>query len=145
MDDAPGPMVVNFSPWRCILFAQAPASDAKVDQSTGLFDGSSDMFRVSMIALVSVLGVAICIGLAYHYVIFLPRRTKGKESRAFQKKKKTSMETTLHLLVRKEIWEFRESEEIFLQNVEREAKIEKIQLFFGLHLEKNWKFSKTIA
>lgn len=55
------------------------------------------------------------------------------------------METTLHLLVRKEIWEFRESEEIFLQNVEREAQIEKIQLFFGFHLEKNWKFSKTIA
>ena len=69
------------------MFTQAPASDAKVDQSTGLFDGSSDMFRVSMIALVGVLGVAICIGLAYHYVIFLPRRTKGKESRCALKKK----------------------------------------------------------
>ena len=60
------------------MFSQAPTSDAKVDQSTGLFDSSSDMFRVSVIVLVGVLGVAICIGLAYHYVIFLPRRTKGK-------------------------------------------------------------------
>ena len=60
------------------FFAQAPASDAQVDQSTGLFDGSSGMFRVSVIALVGVLGVAICIGLAYHHVIFLPRKTKGK-------------------------------------------------------------------
>lgn len=48
------------------------------------------MFRVSMIALVGVLGVAICIGLAFHYVIFLPRRTKGKESRCAFKKKKNS-------------------------------------------------------
>ena len=70
---------INF----CLLdvvffFAQAPASDAQVDQSTGLFDGSSGMFRVSVIALVGVLGVAICIGLAHHYVVFLPRKTKGK-------------------------------------------------------------------
>ena len=71
-------IVVNFFSLKLHFFLQAPASDAKVVQSTGLFDGSSDMFRVSMIALVGVLGVAICIGLAYHYVIFLPQRKKGK-------------------------------------------------------------------
>ena len=60
------------------IFPQAPASDAEVEQSTGLFDSSSDMFRMSVIALVSALGVAMCIGLTYHYVIFVPRRKKGK-------------------------------------------------------------------
>ena len=64
-----------FSHWR---FPQAPASDVEVDQSTGLFDSSSRMFRMSMISLVGVLCVAICIGLAYHYVIFVPQRKKGK-------------------------------------------------------------------
>jgi len=36
------------------------------------------MFRLSMISLVGVLGVAISIGLAYHYVIFVPQQNKGK-------------------------------------------------------------------
>ena len=76
------------------FFAQAPASDAQVDQSTGLFDGSSGMFRVSVIALVGVLSVAICIGLAYHNVIFLPRKTKGKREWLCLQKK-TLMETSL--------------------------------------------------
>ena len=31
-----------------------------------------------MISLVGVLCVAICIGLAYHYVIFVPQRKKGE-------------------------------------------------------------------
>ena len=79
MDD-PG-RFVNVLTSTLYLFSQAPASDAKVDQSTGLYDGSSDMFHMSMIALVGFLGVAICIGLAYHYVIFLPQKTKGKRER----------------------------------------------------------------
>ena len=82
------------------FFAQASASDARVDQSTGLFDGSSDMFRVSVIALVGVLGVAICIGLAHHYVVFLPRKTKGKRDWLCLQRK-ILMEATL---VRKETY-----------------------------------------
>ena len=71
----PWTFLLIFSPWR---FPQAPASGVEVDQSTGLFDSSSNMFRMSMISLVGVLGVAISIGLAYHYVIFVPQRKKGK-------------------------------------------------------------------
>lgn len=46
----------------------------------GLFDGLFDMFCVFMIVLVSVLGVVICIGFVYYYVIFFFWRMKGKES-----------------------------------------------------------------
>ncbi|KAL9960831.1 hypothetical protein ACROYT_G034336 [Oculina patagonica] len=58
----------------------APASDAGVEQSTGLFDSSSEMFRMSMIFLLGILGVAVCIGLAYQYLIFVPRRNKVSEN-----------------------------------------------------------------
>ena len=92
-------VVVNFFSLTVYFFSQAPPSDAKVDQSTGLFDGSSDMFRMSMITLVGILSVAICIGLAYHYVIFLPQRKKGKGESLCLCKKKTLMKTTLHLLL----------------------------------------------
>lgn len=54
----------------------------------GLFDGLFDMFWVFMIVLVGVLGVVICIGFVFYYVIFFFWRMKGKESCCVFKKKK---------------------------------------------------------
>lgn len=114
-----------FSLWR---FTQAPASDVEVDQSTGLFGSSSNMFRMSMISLVGFLGVAISIGLAYHYVLFVPQRKKGKKtsdnkdnSSDYHKARIRSgvvISSFIHCLRTwefKRIWEFRRSEEISLR------------------------------
>ena len=49
-----------------------------MEQSTGLFDGSSDMFLIAMASLIGMLGVAIIVGLIYHYKIFVPLENKGK-------------------------------------------------------------------
>lgn len=57
--------------------SQAPASDAAVEQSTGLFDSSSQMFLVSVTILCCLLGAAVMVGLCYHFFIYVPRRKKG--------------------------------------------------------------------
>ena len=49
-----------------------------MEQSTGLFDGSSDMFLIAMASLIGVLGVSVIVGLIYHYKIFVPLENKGK-------------------------------------------------------------------
>ena len=49
-----------------------------MEQSTGLFDGSSDMFLIAMASLIGMLGVAVIVGLIYHYKIFVPLENKGK-------------------------------------------------------------------
>ena len=60
------------------FFPQAPAQDAAVEQSTGLFDSSSDMFRMAIVSLVAIFGVATLVGVAYQYLIFIPCGNKGK-------------------------------------------------------------------
>ena len=57
---------------------QAPAESAVMEQSTGLFDNTSEMFRISLVSLLAVLGVAILGGLSYHFMIYVPRRKRGK-------------------------------------------------------------------
>ena len=57
---------------------QAPAESALMEQSTGLFDNTSEMFRISLVSLLAVLGVAILGGLSYHFLIYVPRRKRGK-------------------------------------------------------------------
>ena len=57
---------------------QAPAESAAMEQSTGLFDNTSEMFRISLVSLLAVLGVAILGGLSYHFLIYVPRRKRGK-------------------------------------------------------------------
>ena len=57
---------------------QAPAESAVMEQSTGLFDNTSEMFRISLVSLLAVLGVAIFGGLSYHFLIYVPRRKRGK-------------------------------------------------------------------
>ena len=57
---------------------QAPAESALMEQSTGLFDNTSEMFRISLVSLLAVLGVAILGGLSYHFMIYVPRRKRGK-------------------------------------------------------------------
>ena len=49
-----------------------------MEQSTGLFDGSSDMFVIAMASLIAMLAVAVIVGLIYHYKIFVPLENKGK-------------------------------------------------------------------
>ena len=49
-----------------------------MEQSTGLFDGSSDMFVITMASLIGMLAVAVIVGLIYHYKIFVPLENKGK-------------------------------------------------------------------
>ena len=49
-----------------------------MEQSTGLFDNTSEMFRISLVSLLAVLGVAILGGLSYHFLIYAPRRKRGK-------------------------------------------------------------------
>ena len=49
-----------------------------MEQSTGLFDGSSDMFVIAMASLIGMLAVAVIVGLIYHYKIFVPLENKGK-------------------------------------------------------------------
>ena len=60
------------------FFPQAPSQVAAVEKSTGLFDSSSDMFRMAIVSLVAILGVATFVGVAYQYLIFVPRTNKGK-------------------------------------------------------------------
>lgn len=60
-------------------FPQAPAVDAVVEKSTGLFDGSSQMFVISIASLFGLLGIAITTGLSYHFLIYIPRRNKGEK------------------------------------------------------------------
>ena len=57
---------------------QAPAESAVMEQSTGLFDNTSEMFRISLVSLLAVLGIAILGGLSYHFLIYVPRRKRGK-------------------------------------------------------------------
>ena len=57
---------------------QAPAESAAMEKSTGLFDNTSEMFRISLVSLLAVLGVAIFGGLSYHFLIYVPRRKRGK-------------------------------------------------------------------
>ena len=49
-----------------------------MEQSTGLFDGSSDMFVIAVASLIGMLAVAVIVGLIYHYKIFVPLENKGK-------------------------------------------------------------------
>ena len=49
-----------------------------MEQSTGLFDGSSDMFVIAMASLIGMLAAAVIVGLIYHYKIFVPLENKGK-------------------------------------------------------------------
>ena len=49
-----------------------------MEQSTGLFDNTSEVFRISLVSLLAVLGVAILGGLSYHFLIYAPRRKRGK-------------------------------------------------------------------
>ena len=49
-----------------------------MEQSTGLFDNTSEVFRISLVSLLAVLGVAILGGLSYHFLIYAPRRKTGK-------------------------------------------------------------------
>ena len=58
---------------------QAPAESAAMEKSTGLFDNTSEMFRISLVSLLAVLGVAILGGLSYHFLIYVPRRKRGKQ------------------------------------------------------------------
>lgn len=59
----------------------APAESAAMEQSTGLFDNTSEMFRISLVSLLAVLGVAILGGLSYHFLIYVPRRKRVDEAR----------------------------------------------------------------
>ena len=61
-----------------LIVSQPPAPDEEVEQSTGLFDGSSDMFLMALMSLLAILGVAVMAGLVYQYLIFVPRKKKGK-------------------------------------------------------------------
>ena len=54
-----------------------------MEQSTGLFDGSSDMFVIAMASLIGMLAVAVIVGLIYHYKIFVPLENKGKSIALF--------------------------------------------------------------
>lgn len=53
--------------------------DADVDESTGLFDGSSQMFLMSLTSLAGTLVVAVAVGISYHICIYVPNKNKGKE------------------------------------------------------------------
>ena len=48
-----------------------------MEQSTGLFDGSSDTFLIAMASLIGMLGVAVIVGLISIRYSFL-RKTKVK-------------------------------------------------------------------
>lgn len=49
-----------------------------VEQSTGLFYSSSEMFLTAIASLFGLLGVVIVAGLSCHLFIYIPRRNKGK-------------------------------------------------------------------
>ncbi|XP_022801144.1 uncharacterized protein LOC111338866 [Stylophora pistillata] len=59
----------------------APAENFAMEQSTRLFDSTSEMFRIAMASLLAVLGVALLGGLSYHFLIYLPRRKRINEER----------------------------------------------------------------
>ncbi|XP_078343113.1 uncharacterized protein LOC144628876 isoform X2 [Oculina patagonica] len=56
--------------------------DEEVEESTGLFDGSSDMFFTAMASLLGILGVAVIAGLVYQYLIFVPGRKRVESLKA---------------------------------------------------------------
>lgn len=63
-----------------LIVLQPAAPDEEVEESTGLFDGSSEMFLVAMAVLLAFLAVAVIAGLAFHFFIFVPGRKKGKRT-----------------------------------------------------------------
>ncbi|KAL9960826.1 hypothetical protein ACROYT_G034331 [Oculina patagonica] len=58
------------------------APDEEVEESTGLFDGSSDMFFMAMVILLAILGVAVIAGLTYQFLIFVPQTKKVETLKA---------------------------------------------------------------
>lgn len=58
---------------------QAPADNFAMEESTRLFDSTSEMFRIAMASLLAVLGVALLGGLSYHFLIFVPRIKRSKQ------------------------------------------------------------------
>ena len=60
---------------------QAPSADAEIEQTTGLFDSSSQMFLMSITSLAALLGMAVMIGLSYQFCIYLPRKNKRMANR----------------------------------------------------------------
>ena len=56
--------------------------DAEVDESTGLFDGSSQMFLMSVASLAGTLIVTVAVGIWYHICIYVPSKNKGKEKKS---------------------------------------------------------------
>ena len=64
----------------CIFLLQPAPPDEDVEQSTGLFDGSSDMFLIAMASMCGLLGVAAIAGFAYQYRTFIPQKNKGKKN-----------------------------------------------------------------
>ena len=54
-----------------------------MDQSTGLFDASSQMFLMSVASLFGLLGMAVIAGLSYQLFIYVPRTNKGKNITSF--------------------------------------------------------------
>ena len=63
-----------------LVFPQPAAPDEDVEESTGLFDGTSRMFFTAMMSLLGILGVTVMAGLAYQYLVFVPEGKKGKGS-----------------------------------------------------------------
>ena len=61
-----------------LIFSQPAATNEEVEESTGLFDSSSDMFFTALVFLLGFLGVAVIAGLTYQYWMFVPQRKKGK-------------------------------------------------------------------
>ncbi|CAH3164520.1 unnamed protein product, partial [Porites evermanni] len=59
------------------LDARSP--DAEVDESTGLFDGSSQMFLMSVASLAGTLIVTVAVGIWYHICIYVPSKNKEEK------------------------------------------------------------------
>jgi len=75
--------------------------DAGVDESTGLFDSSSQMFLVSVASLLGLLGVAVLAGLCYQFFIYIPRENKGMTNSVYFAVNKWSTAVSTEQLSRK--------------------------------------------
>ncbi|CAH3191318.1 unnamed protein product, partial [Porites evermanni] len=59
----------------------ARSADEEVDESTGLFDSSSQMFLMLVASLAGTLIVAVAVGISYHICIYVPSKNKGKNKK----------------------------------------------------------------